>query len=99
MPPLRSSGFDHGWHDDAPLQVVPDDVVLAAHLIATYSDGSSHSSSRTQLGITYETAWLLAQKLRRSIIDPRREPQEGLVEIDQAAIHFRPDTSFFHALQ
>src|SRR5947208_3737982 len=30
-----------------------------------------------QLGITYKTTWLLAQKLRRSMIDPQREPLEG----------------------
>ncbi len=70
----------------------------AAHLMAT-SNGSSHSSSRTELGITYETAWLLAQKLRRSIIDPRREPLEGVGEIDQAEIPFLADTSFFDAVK
>src|SRR5271167_2410103 len=29
------------------------------------------------------TAWLLAQKLRRSMVDPDREPLEGVVEVDQ----------------
>jgi hypothetical protein len=48
-----------------------------------------------QLGITYKTAWLLAQKLRRSMIDPQREPLEGVVEVDQAEIPFRADNSFF----
>src|SRR5204862_1931887 len=41
------------------------------------------------------TAWLLAQKLRRSIIDSHREPLEGVVEVDQAEIPFRADNSFF----
>src|SRR5712691_5268246 len=48
-----------------------------------------------QLGITYKTAWLLAQKLRRSMVDPEREPLEGVVEVDQAEIPFRADDSFF----
>ena len=48
-----------------------------------------------QLGTTYKTAWLLAQKLRRSMIDPQREPLEGVVEVDQTEIPFRADNSFF----
>lgn len=48
-----------------------------------------------QLGVTYKTAWLLAQKLRRSMIDPMREPLEGVVEIDQAEIPFREGDAFF----
>src|SRR5258708_32315651 len=48
-----------------------------------------------RLGITYRTAGLLAQKLRRSMIDPQREPLEGVVEVDQAEIPFRADNSFF----
>jgi hypothetical protein len=38
---------------------------------------------------------LLAQKLRRSMIDPQREPLEGVVEVDQTEIPFRADNSFF----
>jgi hypothetical protein len=30
------------------------------------------------------TAWLLAQKLRRSMIDPHREPLEGVVTLREA---------------
>jgi len=48
-----------------------------------------------QLGITYKTAWLLAQKLRRSMIDPQREPLEGVVEVDQAELPFQADNGFF----
>ena len=49
----------------------------------------------TRLGITYKTAWLLAQKLRRLMIDPQREPLAGVVEVDQTEIPFRTDNSFF----
>ena len=48
-----------------------------------------------QLGLTYRTAWLLAQKLRRSMVDPDREPLEGVVEVDQAEIPFREGDTFF----
>jgi hypothetical protein len=48
-----------------------------------------------QLGVTYKTAWLLTQKLRRSMVDPNREPLEGVVEVDQAEIPFREGDAFF----
>jgi hypothetical protein len=48
-----------------------------------------------QLGVTYKTAWLLTQKLRRSMIDPNREPLEGVVEVDQTEIPFRVGDAFF----
>src|ERR1700756_4944068 len=49
----------------------------AAHLMATHSNGMSAVQLEAQLGITYKTAWLLAQKLRRSMIDPQRAPAGG----------------------
>jgi hypothetical protein len=67
----------------------------AAHLMATHSNGMSALQFEAQLGITYKTAWLLAQKLRRSMIDPQREPLEGVVEVDQAETPFRADNNFF----
>src|SRR5712671_2544588 len=67
----------------------------AAHLMATHSNGMSAVQLEAQLGITHKTAWLLAQKLRRSMIDPQREPLEGVVEVDQAELPFRADNSFF----
>ena len=67
----------------------------AAHLMATHSNGMSALQLAAQLGITYKTAWLLAQKLRRSMVDPDREPLEGVVEVDQTEMPFRSDDSFF----
>jgi transposase-like protein len=69
----------------------------AAHLMATHSNGMSARQLEDQLGVTYKTAWLLAQKLRRSMIDPMREPLEGVVEVDQAEIPFREGDDFFDA--
>lgn len=67
----------------------------AAHLMTTHSNGMSALQLQDQLGVTYKTAWLLTQKLRRSMLDPDREPLEGVVEVDQAEIPFREgDTSF-----
>ena len=54
----------------------------AAHLMTTHSNGmSANGMSARQLqdplGVTYETAWLLTQKLRRSMVDPDRDPLAG----------------------
>ena len=67
----------------------------AAHLMATHSNGMSARQLEDQLGVTYKTAWLLTQKLRRSMVDPDREPLEGVVEVDQAEIPFRKGDAFF----
>ena len=37
----------------------------AAHLMSTHSNGMSARQLEDQLGLTYRTAWLLTQKLRR----------------------------------
>lgn len=66
----------------------------AAHLMTTHSNGMSALQLQDQLGVTYKTAWLLTQKLRRSMVDPDREPLEGVVEIDQTEIPFREGDTF-----
>jgi predicted RNA-binding Zn-ribbon protein involved in translation (DUF1610 family) len=67
----------------------------AAHLMTTHSNGMSARQLEDQLGVTYKTAWLLTQKLRRSMLDPDRDPLEGVVEVDQAEIPFREGDAFF----
>ena len=69
----------------------------AAHLMTTHSNGMSALQLQDQLGVTYKTAWLLTQKLRRSMFDPDREPLEGVVEIDQTEIPFREGDTFFES--
>jgi len=67
----------------------------AAHLMSTHSNGMSARQLKCRLGLTYRTAWLLTQKLRRSMVDPDRDPLEGVVEVDQAEIPFRAGDTFF----
>src|SRR5271165_4792130 len=67
----------------------------AAHLMATHSNGMSARQLEDQLGVTYKTAWLLAQKLRRAVVDPDRDLLEGVVEVDQTEIPFRAGDAFF----
>ena len=62
----------------------------AAYLTATHSNGISALQLQKQLGIgSYRSAWLLAHKLRASMVDPERNPLSGLVEIDEASLPFR----------
>lgn len=65
----------------------------AAHLMSTHSNGMSARQLEDQLGLTYKTAWLLTQKLRRSMVDPNRDPLEGVVEVDPDAPRSRPPSS------
>ena len=67
----------------------------AAHVMATHSNGMSARQLEDQLGVTYKTAWLLGQKLRRSMVDPDRDLLEGVVEVDQTEIPFRAGNAFF----
>lgn len=72
----------------------------AAHLLATHSNGMSARQLMGQLGIgSYKTAWLLEQKLRRSMVDPNRDPLEGVVEIDQTEIPFRAHNDLISPLK
>ena len=67
----------------------------AAHLMATHSNGMSARQLEDQLGVTHKTAWLLTQKLRRSMVDPDRDLLEGVVEVDQTEMPFRVGDTFF----
>jgi len=62
----------------------------AAFLMATHSNGISALQLQKQLGIrSYKTAWLLAAKLRRAMVNPERYPLQGLVEIDETTMACR----------
>ena len=56
----------------------------AAYLMATHSNGISALQLQKQLGIgSYRSAWLLAHKLRASMVDPERNS----LPIDEASLH------------
>jgi predicted RNA-binding Zn-ribbon protein involved in translation (DUF1610 family)/transposase-like protein len=67
----------------------------AAHLMATHSNGMSALQLSAQLHLRYKSAWLLVQKLRRSMVDPDRELLKGVVEVDQTELPFRTKDSYF----
>ncbi len=55
--------------------------------MTAHSNGISALQLQAQLGIgSYKTAWLLARKLRRAMVDPGRLPLAGLVEIDETSL-------------
>ena len=58
--------------------------------MATHSNGISAMQLWKQLGLgSYKSAWLLAAKLRRAMVDPERNSLSGLVEIDETTINHR----------
>lgn len=62
--------------------------LCAAHLMATHSNGMSARQLAGKIGISYPAAWLLEQKLRRAMVDPGRDPLDGVIEIDQTEMPF-----------
>jgi hypothetical protein len=53
---------------------------LAAHIITSHSNGMLALQLPAQLGLGgYKMAWLLSQKLRRSMVNPDRNPLKDLV--------------------
>jgi len=92
MPRLRTADLAHRWHrSKLPLTT----WFWAAHVMATHSNGMSARQLEDQLGVTYKTARLLAQKLRRSMVDPDRGLLEGVVEVDQTELPFRAGDALF----
>lgn len=74
----------HGTH--LPLRT----WFIAAHLVATHSNGISALQLQAKLEIgSYKAAWLLLHKLRRAMVDPERDPLEGMVEVDETSIAYR----------
>jgi hypothetical protein len=62
----------------------------AAYLMATHSNGISALQLQHQLALgSYKTAWLLCAKLRASMVAPKRNPLDGLVEVDDTEIACR----------
>lgn len=63
---------------------------LAAHIVASHSNGISALQLQGQLGLgSYKSAWLLLHKLRRAMVDPDRSPLHDLIEIDETEMPFR----------
>ena len=58
----------------------------AAYLVASLKPGISALQLGQQLGLRYETAWMLLHKLRRMMVNPNRDKLAGMVEVDETWI-------------
>lgn len=58
---------------------------LAMYLLTQHKNGISALSLRRQLGVSYNTAWLLKHKLMQAMVERDRDrPLSGLVQMDDA---------------
>jgi uncharacterized protein YchJ/transposase-like protein len=57
-----------------------------AYLVASLKPGISALQLSQQLGVHYETAWLMLHKLRRAMVNPDRSKLSGAVEVDETWI-------------
>lgn len=63
---------------------------IAAHIVASHSNGISALQLQAQLGLgSTKTPWLLLHKLRRAMVDPERGLLQDIVEIDETEMPFR----------
>ena len=60
--------------------------LLAAWLLVTDKRGVSAKQLERQLGVSYETAWTLLQRLRAAMVAPGRERLHGSVEVDETFV-------------
>ena len=92
MPQLWAVDAGDGGDDHAPDQAATDDMVLGGPLdgdpLQRHVGAAVDGATGPRL---YKTVWLLAQKLRRSMVDPNRDPLEGVVEVDQTEMPLRAD--------
>ena len=62
------------------------DWFTAAYFVASLKPGISALQLSQQLGVHYETAWLMLHKLRRAMVNPGRRHLSGEVEVDETWI-------------
>jgi ISXO2 transposase-like protein/transposase-like zinc ribbon protein len=70
----------HGTH--LPLST----WLLAAWILVTDKRGVSAKQLQRQLGIRYETAYMVLQRLRAAMVDPDRSRLHGAVEVDETFV-------------
>jgi hypothetical protein len=60
--------------------------LLAAWLVVTDKRGISAKQLERQLGVSYETAYMVLQRLRAAMVDPERGRLHGTVEVDETFV-------------
>lgn len=59
---------------------------LAAYLVSTQKNGLSAWNLAKQIGVHYETAYMMLQRLRAGMVCPERDKVSGAVEVDEAYV-------------
>ncbi len=63
---------------------------MAAHIVASHSNGISALQLQAQVGIgSTKAAWLLLHRLRRAMVDPDRGLLQQIVVLDETGMPFR----------
>jgi hypothetical protein len=60
--------------------------LMAAWLLVTDKRGVSAKQLERQLGVSYETAYMVLQRLRAAMVNPERERLHGSVEVDESFV-------------
>ena len=58
----------------------------AAYLVTTQTPGLSGKVLERQIGVSYETAYMMLQRLRAGMVDPDRTKLAGTVEVDEGFV-------------
>jgi len=58
----------------------------AAYLASTQTPGISGTVLSRQIGVSYETAYMMLQKLRVAMVEPQRGQLSGTIEVDEAFV-------------
>lgn len=54
-----------------------------AYLVTTHTPGMSALQFSRQMGLRYETAYMMLQKLRAGMVNPKRDKLHGRIEVDE----------------
>ena len=58
----------------------------ATYLMSTLTPGISALQLQKQIGISYPTALYLCRRLRKTMVNPQREPLTGVIEVDETYV-------------
>lgn len=64
----------------------------AAYLVTTHTPGISAVQLQRQIGVTYETAFMMLHKLRAAMVKADREKLRGVVEVDESYVGGREES-------
>src|ERR1700751_2047131 len=97
MSRLRPADLGYGGDDDASLQAAVDNMVLGSTSHGNPFQRNVGASIGGPARRHLQDRMAADTKVAATMIDPNREPLEGVVEVDQAEIPFREGDAFFES--